>query len=105
MNSNDTYRTKIEDIEVDVFYDFEEGDNGDYWTPPTPWYLEVLEWEFVDKNEREKHTDLDDEEWQEVVDEIQWWIDHRVEEEILKKEDERIAEREQTRIERRRRRW
>lgn len=99
-----TYRTTIDGMEVDIFYDYQEGDNGDYWTPPTPYYLEVTGWSFADPFESEKHGDLDDEEWGEVVADLGDYIFKYMADKIAEIENERIAEREQARIERRRRR-
>ena len=101
------YKTEIEGLEVEITYEFEEGDCGDDYTPPTPTFIEIVEWKLAngEKTERYNHTDLDDEEWECLMDDIQWTIDHRIEDEILDYEWKLVKERQQSSIERRKRRW
>ena len=101
------YKTEIEGFEVEISYEFEEGDYGDYYTPPTPPLVEITGWKLAkgEKKERYNNPDLDDEEWEYIMDDIQWSVDHMMEEQILEYERKEMEMREQIRIEKRRARW
>ena len=67
------YNEEIEGLMVEITYEYEEGDKGDYWTPPTGDRVTIVSWKLRDES-REDYPDYDDEEWE------QWmqYIDHYV---------------------------
>ena len=58
------YTEEIEGLMVEIIYEYEEGDSGDYWTPPTGDRVIIVEWKLKDKC-REDYPDYDDDEWEE----------------------------------------
>lgn len=70
------YIEEIEGLMVEVTYTFEDGDKGDYFTPPAGDRVTIVSWRLADgeKNVRNQLPDYDDEEWE------QWMadIDHYV---------------------------
>ena len=53
---------EIEGLMVKILYEYEKGDRGDYWTPPTGPRVTITGWELKD-DKREDYDDYDDQEW------------------------------------------
>ena len=43
------YTEEIEGLMVEILYEYEEGDSGDYWTPPTGERVTILDWKLKDE--------------------------------------------------------
>lgn len=71
------FRMEIEGLMVEISYEYEEGDKGDYYTPPTGPGVEIYGWSFPDgevaTREREA-ADYTDEEWYEWCDDIKNYV-------------------------------
>ena len=67
------YTEEIEGLMVEILYEYEAGDSGDYWTPPTGDMVTIVEWKLKDKC-REDYPDYDDEEWEEWMRDIDHYV-------------------------------
>ena len=79
------YISEIEGLMVEVIYTFEEGDEGDYWTPPTGDRATIVSWRLFDgeKNVRNQYPDYDDEEWEEWMSNIDHYVHNDSEWDII----------------------
>lgn len=78
------YISEIEGLMVEVIYTFEEGDEGDYWTPPTGDRVTIVSWRLLhEKEDRELNSDLDDEEWEEWMSNIDHYVHNDSEWDII----------------------
>ena len=76
------YTEEIEGLMVEILYEYEEGDSGDYWTPPTGDRAIIVEWKLKDKS-REDYPDYDDEEWEEWMRDINHYVYNESEWDII----------------------
>ena len=81
------YNMEIEGLMVEITYDFTEGDEGDWMTPPTGDRVDILEWKLKDKC-REDFPDYDDEEWEEWMRDIDRYVYNESEWDIIEFEHE-----------------
>ena len=58
---------------VEILYEYEEGDRGDEFTPPTGDRVTILDWQLKDES-REDYPDYDDEEWEEWMRDIDRYV-------------------------------
>ena len=67
---------EIEGLDVVIEYAVIEGNKGDYWTPPTPDDVRIKSWRLLngEKSERATHSDYDDEEWEQWMDDIDTYV-------------------------------
>lgn len=67
---------EIEGLDVVIEYAVIKGDKGDYWTPPTPDDVRIKSWRLLngEKSERATHSDYDDEEWEQWMDDIDTYV-------------------------------
>ena len=72
---------------VEILYEYEEGDSGDEFTPPTGDRVTILDWKLRDKC-REDFTDYDDEEWEEWMRDIDRYVYNESEWDIIEFEHE-----------------
>lgn len=79
------YIEEIEGLMVEITYEYEEGDSGDYWTPPTGDRVTIVSWRLVDgeKNVRNEYPDYDDEEWEEWMQDIDHYVHNDSEWDII----------------------
>lgn len=68
------YIKEIDGLMVEIFYEYEEGDSGDYWTPPTGDSVTIIDWRLRDLDVRNKYSDYDDEEWEEWMQDIDHYV-------------------------------
>ena len=70
------YIEEIEGLMVEILYEYEEGDSGDYYTPPTGDRVTIVSWRLVDgeKNVRNEYPDYDDEEWEQWMQDIDHYV-------------------------------
>lgn len=61
------YTEEIEGLLVEILYEYEEGDSGDEFTPPTGDRVTIIDWKLKDKS-REDFKDYDDDEWMRDID-------------------------------------
>ena len=81
------YTEEIEGLMVEIIYEYEEGDSGDYWTPPTGDRVIIVEWKLKDKC-REDYPDYDDDEWEDWMRDIDKYVYNDAEWDILEFENE-----------------
>ena len=81
------YTEEIEGLMVEILYEYEEGDSGDYWTPPTGESVTILDWRLKDES-REDYPDDDDEEWEEWMQDIDHYVYNDSEWDIIEYEHE-----------------
>ena len=81
------YTEEIEGLMVEILYEYEEGDSGDYWTPPTGESVTILDWRLKDES-REDYPDYDDEEWEDWMRDIDKYVYNDSMWDILKFENE-----------------
>ena len=67
------YTEEIEGLMVEILYEYEEGDSGDEFTPPTGDRVTILDWQLKDES-REDYPDYDDEEWEEWMQDIDHYV-------------------------------
>ena len=72
MNERE-YIEEIEGLMVKITYEYEEGDNGDYYTPPTPPHVTIIGWELCDEC-RDDYPEYDDDEWEEWMKDINTYV-------------------------------
>ena len=68
-----TYIEEIEGLKVEITYEYEKGDKGDYWTPPTGDSVTIVDWKLKDES-REDYPDYDDEEGEEWMKDIDHYV-------------------------------
>ena len=81
------FNMEIEGLMVKIFYEYEEGESGDYWTPPTGDRVTIVSWKLRDEN-REDYLDYDDEEWEEWMADIDHYVHNDSEWDIIEFEHE-----------------
>lgn len=81
------YNMEIEGLMVEILYEYEEGDSGDYWTPPTGDRVTIIEWKLADES-REDYPEYDDEEWEELMRDIDRYVYNDSEWDIIEFEHE-----------------
>lgn len=81
------YTEEIEGLMVEIFYEYEAGDSGDYWTPPTGESVTILDWRLKDES-REDYPDYDDDEWEEWMRDIDHYVYNDSEWDIIEYEHE-----------------
>lgn len=67
------YRMEIEGLMVEISYDYEGGDKGDNWTPPTAPQVNIDSWKLAEES-REDYGDYSDEEWWEWMKDIDNYV-------------------------------
>ena len=67
------FNMEIEGLMVKILYEYEEGESGDYWTPPTGPRVTILGWELKD-DKCEDYQDLTDEEWNDWMSDINKYV-------------------------------
>lgn len=84
------YIEEIEGLMVEITYEYEEGDSGDYWTPPTGDRVTIVSWRLIDgeNNLRNQYPDYDDEEWEEWMQDIDRYVHNDSEWDIIEFEHE-----------------
>lgn len=84
------YVEEIEGLMVEITYEYEEGDKGDYWTPPTGDRVTIVSWRLVDgeNNVRNEYLDHDDEEWELWMQDIDYYVHNESEWDIIEFEHE-----------------
>lgn len=84
------YIEEIEGLMVEILYEYEEGDSGDYYTPPTGDRVTIVSWRLVDgeKNVRNEYPDYDDEEWEDWMRDIDRYVNNDSVWDILEFENE-----------------
>lgn len=81
------YIEEIEGLMVEIIYEYEEGDSGDEFTPPTGDRVTILDWQLKDES-REDYPDYDDEEWEEWMQDIDRYVYNDSEWDIIEYEHE-----------------
>ena len=81
------YNMEIEGLMVEILYEYEEGDSGDEFTPPTGDRVTILDWELKDES-REDYPDYDDDEWEEWMRDIDHYVYNDSEWDIIEFEHE-----------------
>lgn len=83
------YNEEIEGLMVEITYEYEEGDKGDYWTPPTGDRVTIVSWRLLDgeKRVRNQYPDYDDEEWEEWMQCIDHYVYNDAEWDIIEFEE------------------
>ena len=81
------YNEEIEGLMVEITYEYEEGESGDYWTPPTGPRVTILGWELKDEA-REDYPDHDDKEWEEWMRDIDRYVNNDAMWDIIEFENE-----------------
>lgn len=67
------YIEEIEGLMVEILYEYEEGDGGDYSTPPTAPQVNIIDWKLAEES-REDYGDYSDEEWGEWMKDIDNYV-------------------------------
>lgn len=81
------YIEEIEGLMVEILYEYEEGDSGDEFTPPTGDRVTILDWRLKDES-REDYQDYDDKEWEEWMQDIDRYVYNDSEWDIIEFEHE-----------------
>ena len=81
------YIEEIEGLMVEILYEYEEGDSGDEFTPPTGDRVTILDWRLKDES-REDYSDYDDEEWEKWMQDIDHYVYNDSEWDIIEFEHE-----------------
>lgn len=81
------YNMEIEGLMVEILYEYDEGDSGDEFTPPTGDRVTILDWELKDES-REDYPDYDDDEWEEWMRDIDHYVYNDSEWDIIEFEHE-----------------
>ena len=81
------YIEEIEGLMVEITYEYEEGESGEYWTPPTGPRVTILGWELKDED-REDYPDHDDKEWEEWMRDIDRYVNNDAMWDIIEFENE-----------------
>ena len=81
------YTEEIEGLMVEILYEYEEGDRGDEFTPPTGDRVTILDWQLKDES-REDYPNYDDEEWEEWMQDIDRYVYNDSEWDIIEYEHE-----------------
>lgn len=81
------YNMEIEGLMVEILYEYEKGDKGDYWTPPTGDMVTILSWKLRDES-REDYPDYDDEEWERWMQDIDHYVHNDSEWDIIEFEQD-----------------
>ena len=81
------YTEEIEGLMVEILYEYEEGDSGDEFTPPTGDRVTIIDWKLRDKC-REDFQDYDDDEWDEWMRDIDHYVYNDSEWDIIEFEHE-----------------
>lgn len=76
------YNMEIEGLMVEILYEYEKGDKGDYWTPPTGDTVTIVSWKLRDES-REDYLDYDDEEWEQWMQAIDHYVQNDSEWDII----------------------
>ena len=83
------YNEEIEGLMVEITYEFEKGDKGDYDTPPTGDRVTIVSWRLLhEKEDRELNSDLDDSEWEDWMSDIDHYVRNDAEWDIIEFENE-----------------
>jgi hypothetical protein len=84
------YIGEIEGLMVEILYEYEEGDRGDEFTPPTGDRVTILSWGLLDgeKRVRYEYYDCDDDEWEECMQDIDHYVHNDAEWDIIEFEHE-----------------
>ena len=77
------FNKEIEGLWVAVTYEYEEGDKGDYYTPPTGPNVTIVDWSLTNGDCREAYLDYTDEEWDEWMSDIHRYVNNDVEWDII----------------------
>jgi hypothetical protein len=81
------YIEEIEGLMVEILYEYEEGDSGDEFTPPTGDRVTIVSWKLRDES-REDYPDYDDEEWEQWMRDIDHYVNNDSEWDIIEFEQD-----------------
>lgn len=84
------YNIEVEGLMVEITYEYEKGDKGDYFTPPTGDRVTIVSWRLLDgeKIVRNEYPDYDDEEWEQWMSDIDDYVHTDAEWDIIEYEHE-----------------
>ena len=82
------FRMEIEGLLVNIFYEYTDGDEGDYSTPPTAPRVDIKYWELDEGEAEEKERqELSDNEWEAWLFDIEEYVWHDSEWDIIEFEE------------------
>ena len=82
------FRMEIEGLWVNIFYEYTDGDEGDYCTPPTAPRVDIKYWELDEGEADEKEIQqLSDNEWEAWLFDIEEYVWHDAEWDIIEFEE------------------
>jgi hypothetical protein len=81
------FRMEIEGLWVDIFYEYEEGDKGDYYTPPTGPSVDIVEWRLDGVAYDDYKFDYSEEEWEEWMCDIDKYVNNDAQWDIIEFEE------------------
>lgn len=82
------FNTEIEGLKVIITYNFERGDKGDYFTPPTGDFVDILYWELAKGEEKaQAENELSDDDWDAWMFDIEEYVYHQSTWDILEWEN------------------
>lgn len=64
------FKTDYWGYPLEVWYEYTAGDKGDYYTPPTPEWVEILDWRFESEEALEELNLYDERACREFEDEL-----------------------------------
>lgn len=83
------YNIEVEGLMVEITYEYEKGDKGDYFTPPTGDRVTIVSWRLLDGEKivrNNEYPDYSDEEWEEWMSAIDKYVYKESEWDIIKYE-------------------
>lgn len=82
------YKMEIEGLMVEITYNFERGDKGDYFTPPTGGFVDILYWELAKGEEKAQEREgISDDAWDAWMFDIEEYVYHHSTWDILEWEN------------------
>ena len=86
------YTRLVESLMVDIIYEYEEGDKGDYFSPPTGDRVTIVGWRLSDGEAavRKTYADYTEEEWWEWMRDIDLYVHYDAEWDIIEYEKKKI---------------
>jgi hypothetical protein len=82
------FRMEIEGLWVNIFYEYTDGDEGDYCAPPTAPRVDIKYWELDEGEAEEKERqELSDNEWEAWLFDIEEYVWHDSEWDIIEFEE------------------
>ena len=78
------FNMEIEGLMVEITYEYEKGHKGDMFTPPTGDRVTIISWELIDKYDVAiNNSNCNDNEWKEWMSDIEHYVHHHAEYDIL----------------------